>query len=811
MFSHPALVVEPWAVRENRLHLDILAQTESIFALSNGYIGMRGNLDEGEPHAIPGTYLNGCYELRPLPYPEPGYGDPEAEQTLVNVPNGKLIRLLVDDEAFDVRHGQLEHHERVLDLRAGLLTREARWRSPAGSAVRVKSTRMVSLARRAVAAICYEVSPLEEPVQVVLQSKLVANESPPARRPDRYGLTRPPPPLELEHSQDSTAGTVMVYRTADSGLRLAAGMRHELTGPPELRVQPDRGDDFTRVMVAVRLAPGQQLRLVKYLAYGWSSERSRAGVGDHAFAVLAAARMSGWEGLVREQRERLDAFWAGADVEVEPDPSVQQAVRFGLFQVLQASARAGQRPIPAKGLTGPGYDGHTFWDTETFVVPVLTFTQPAAAAGVLRWRRSTLPAATARAQQFGLPGAMFPWRTITGSECSGYWPASTAALHINADIAYAARHHAAVTDDRAFERDTALPLLVATARLWCGAGHRPPGGGFRIDGVTGPDEYSALTDNNTYTNLMARHNLTAAAEATTRYPDRARRLGVTPEETEQWRRAAAEMVVPYDRRLGVHPQSEGFTNHAEWDFRRTGEEQYPLMHHFPYFELYRRRVVKQADLVLAMQLCPDEFTPEQKARNVQYYEPITVRDSSLSAATQAVLSAEVGHLDLAHDYLAEAALIDFDDLNHNTADGMHLASLAGAWIALVAGLGGMRLRGDTLTFTPRLPRRLTRVTFRLRFRKRRLEVTVRPTEATYRLLGGVPLRIRHHGQELTVDRSPVTRSIPTIDAGPRPTQPPGRSPPRYHRDAGAAAGQATDVEAADAAQLHQLDRWPAQE
>lgn len=765
-------------MRERELHLDVLAQTESIFALSNGYLGLRGNLDEGEPHGVPGTYLNGCYELRPLPYPEPGYGDPESEQTLVNVTNGKLIRLLVDDEPFDVRHGELTQHERVLDLRAGLLTRTARWRSPGGGTIQVKSTRLVSLTQRPVAAICYEVSPVEGPVRVVLQSKLVANEPLPPRPPDRHGLVRPPPALVPERSQDSSAGMVMVHRTATSGLRIAAGMRHDVVGPGKPRLQPDRGDDFARVMVTAALAPGQRLRLVKYLAYGWSAERSPAALGDQVLAALTAAQASGWDELVRQQRDWLDAFWDGADVVVEGDPVIQQAVRFGLFQVLQAGARAAQHPIPAKGLTGLGYDGHTFWDAETFVLPVLTFTHPAAAADALRWRRSTLPAATARAAQFGLPGAMFPWRTITGSECSGYWPASTAALHVNADIAYAAWQHVVATGDRDFERDTALPLLVATARLWRGAGHHEPESGFRIDGVTGPDEYSALVDNNTYTNLMARRNLTAAAAAVARHPEQARSLEVTAEEVAQWRQAAAAMVVPYDPRLGVHPQSEGFTQHAAWDFHRTRPDQYPLMRHFPYFELYRRQVVKQADLVLAMHLCPDDFTAAQKARNVRYYEPITVRDSSLSAATQAVLAAEVGHLDLAYAYLAEAALIDLNDLNHNTRDGMHLASLAGAWTALVAGLGGMRLRDHGLSFAPRLPRRLDRVAFRLWFRQRRLEVTVRAAEATYRLLTGAPVAIRHYDEELTLTQSPVTRPIPTIAVGPAPAQPPGRPPGR---------------------------------
>jgi alpha,alpha-trehalose phosphorylase len=371
---------------------------------------------------------------------------------------------------------------------------------------------------------------------------------------------------------------------------------------------------------------------------------------------------------------------------------------------------------------------------------------------------------------------MFPWRTIDGQECSGYWPASTAALHVNADIAHAATQYVAATGDLDFERDTALPLLVATARLWASAGHHDPDGGFRIDGVTGPDEYSALADNNVYTNLMAQHNLDAAAGAAARHPGQARRLGVRQAEVGRWRQAAAAMVIPYDTRLGVHPQNEGFTNHAEWDFTRTDPERYPLMLHFPYFELYRRQVVKQADLVLAMHLCPDRFTAEQKARNFAYYEPRTVRDSSLSAATQAVLAAEVGHLELAHRYLGEAALIDLADFGHNTRDGMHLASLAGAWSALVAGLGGMRVRGDRLTFAPRLPPSLARVVFRLCFRRRRLQVTVRPANATYRLLAGPSLTLWHHGTETRLDTVAVTLAIPTIEPGPLPAQPPGRAP-----------------------------------
>ena len=356
-------------------------------------------------------------------------------------------------------------------------------------------------------------------------------------------------------------------------------------------------------------------------------------------------------------------------MEIDGDTEVQQAVRFALFHVLQAGARAETKPIPAKGLTGPGYDGHAFWDTETFVLPVLTLTAPEAAANALRWRHYTLPMAIERAAEHGRKGALFPWRTIAGQACSAYWPAGTAAFHINADIADAVIRYVDATGDEAFDRGPGMDLLTHTARLWRSLGHHDAEGRFRIDGVTGPDEYSAVVDNNVYTNLMARQNLLAAAEVAKRYPDRARELGIDAEESGSWRDAAQEMFIPYDETLGVHPQDEEFTRHEVWDFAGTPAEKYPLLLHFPYFELYRKQVVKQADLVLAMYLCPDAFTAEEKARNFDYYEALTVRDSSLSACTQAVMAAEVGQVELAFDYLGEAALMDLRDLEHNTRDG----------------------------------------------------------------------------------------------------------------------------------------------
>ena len=786
MTEQPSFKVEEWSVREVGLHLDTLAQTESIFALSNGHIGLRGNLDEGEPHGLPGTYLNSLFELRPLPYAEGGYAYPESGQTIINVTNGKIIRLLVDDEPFDIRYGGAEEHERELDLRDGVLRRRVRWTTPSGRKVKVSSARMVSFTQRAIAAICYDVEPVDAPIRVVVQSEMVANEAlPPQSKDPRVGAALESALESEEHIAQGTAG-LLIHRTRVSGLLMGVAMDHHIEGPPDMLIECGSAPDVIRVSIAGRLKPGERLRIVKLIAYGWSSLRSRPAIHDQVVAALTAAQMTGWEGLLAEQRAYLDDFWASATVELEGDAEIQQAVRFALFHVLQAGARAENRPISAKGLTGTGYDGHAFWDTETFVLPVLALTAPRAAADALRWRHLCLDQARDHARELGLRGAAFPWRTIRGTECSGYWPAGTAAFHINADIAYAVAYYISATDDTTFEEEVGLELLVETARMWWSLGYlNAATDQFRIDGVTGPDEYSALSDNNVYTNLMAGQNLRWAADVVQRHPEKAHALGVTSTEAANWREAAEKIYIPYDEDLNVTPQSEGFTEHEVWDFANTAPDQYPLLLHFPYFDLYRKQVVKQADLVLAMLLQSGAFTAEQKARNFDYYEPLTVRDSSLSASSQAVLAAEVGQLQLAYDYLGEAAFIDLHDLHHNVKDGVHMASLAGAWTALVAGFGGMRLQNSSLSFVPRLPNELKRLAFHLMFRGRRLRVEVTATEATYRLLDGSPLRVCHHGEEILLPlNEAITRPIPGIKAGRRPTQPPGRVPVARTQSAG---------------------------
>ena len=576
----------------------------------------------------------------------------------------------------------------------------------------------------------------------------------------------------------------LVHQTRSSGLRVAAAMGHHLDAAQECATEITDHPDWARYTVSSTLAPGETTELVKFVAYGWSATRTTPTLRDQVDAGLISAEQAGWDTIEREQREHLEEFWSGADVELDGPVEIQRAVRFGVFHAYQASARAEHRCIPAKGLTGPGYDGHAFWDTEMFVLPLLTATAPHAAGDALRWRLDTLDAARDRARTLRLRGAAFPWRTIAGEECSGYWPAGTAALHINADIAAAAARYVWWTRDDDFARTVALPLLVETARLWCSHGYDGPDGQFHLDGVTGPDEYTAVIDDNVFTNLMAKRNLRSAAELARRFADDARALDVGDDETERWADCAERMAVPYNERLQVHEQDRGFTSRATWDFERSDRNhEYPLLLHAPYFDLYRKQVVKQADLTLALHWCGDEFDAEHKARDFAYYEPLIVRDSSLSACTQAVVAAECGHRDLAANYLAEAALMDLHNLQHNARDGLHIASLAGGWLALVAGFGGMRDMGEQLTFRPQLPPGWTGLRFALRVGRQRLRVDIGPDTVRYSTDGDATIVVLHlsddderelveirTGADVERPWTPVTPTTPT------PSQPAGRPP-----------------------------------
>ncbi len=777
-----AFDVDPWALVETGFDRGALGRAESLFTVSNGHLGLRGNLDEAEPRDTSGTYLNGFYENYRLEYGERAFGFPEDGQSVVPVTDGKVLRVLVEDEPLDLQRGTIEHQSRRLDLRTGILERELVWRSAYGEAVRIRSRRLVSFVQRSVAVIEFTVEALERPLRIGVQSLLIANDTEDATHVDPRVGRQLETPLEPQLAVASGMRAVLAHRTRRSQLAMAAGMDHRIAceGENAIATDIDCEDDLARVMLTTRLAPETPLTITKFLAYHWSSRQTKTWLRDQVDASLQSAIAEGFDGLAQRQRTYLDDFWARADVEVEGDDELQQAARFAMYTLLQAGARGEGRALGAKGLTGTGYDGHAFWDTEAFALPVLSYTQPRIVRDALLWRARTLPQARRRARMFGLEGASFPWRTIHGEECSGYWPAGVAAAHVNADIADAVRRYVAATGDVEFEAGPGLDLLVETARFWLSLGAIDRHGAFRIDGVTGPDEYSALVNNNVFTNLMAQRNLEAAADAVEHHPQAARERGVRADEVPQWRAAASAMYVPWDDQLGIHPQDEGFLDQEVWDFEGTADDEYPLLLNHPYFHLYRKQVVKQADLVLALHVCGDSFDDTAKRRNFAHYEPLTVRDSSLSAGTQSVVAAEVGHLDLAYDYLREALLTDFEDLHANSSNGLHLAAMAGGLLAVTNGVGGFRDHPNCpWAFKPRLIGPLTRVAFRLTLAGTRLRIEVGPEEATYVNEGEREIDVEHYGEVLTVGAEPVVRAIPAPATGLiAPSQPRGRAPRR---------------------------------
>lgn len=779
----PRFEVDPWSLSTGAFDAQSLAHEESVFGLSNGHIGWRGNLDEGDPRGVAGSYLNGVFEEHPMPYAEDGYGYPDSGQSVINVPNGQIIRLLVNDEAFDVRHGTVDDHVRRLDFRHGTLNRSLTWTTPTGSAVEIRSTRLVSFAHRSIAAVRYSVRALDEPAEITVLSEVLANEPLPTEHADpRVRETLAQPLVGLASEVSGTAAT-MVHRTRESGLTVATGMDHVICDDgspdgPSASIQTHAEGDVARSTIRASLRAGETLEFVKFVGHEWSARASDTTLQEQVAHAVADAVQEGWEAILDSQRRRLSDFWSSADVLIDGEPRLQQAVRFALFQVFQASVRLEMRSVPGKALTGSGYEGHTFWDFEAFVLPVLNSAMPHAAEQALRWRHSTLAHARDRAKLLRLDGASFAWRTIDGRESSGYWPASTAAFHINADIAAAIVQYVRTTGDTAFERECGVEMLMETARFWLSLGRRDAQGVFHIDGVTGPDEYSAIMNDNVYTNLMAQMNLRAAVAAARTHPDVARTLGIASEELADWEAAAAAVHVPYDAEREVHPQAAGYTDLERWDFAATHPEQYSLHSHFPYFDLYRKQVVKQADLVLALFFAHEAFAPEAKDRAFAYYEALTVRDSSLSAAAQAVIAAEVGHLELAYDYLAEVATLDLDDLHGNTHEGVHLAALAGVWTALVCGFGGLRDSASGPILRPRLPARLSRVRFGVRLHGSVIDLDIAPTEATYRVRSGPPLRIRHFDESVLLESGREIRLA--IPAAPEPAAPPeqprGRAP-----------------------------------
>ena len=774
---------DEWNVIEKAFHPEFMAQLETMLALGNGYLGMRGCPEEGGPSAENGTFINGFYDTWPIVYGEDAYGFAKTGQTICNVTDSKIIKLFVDDEPFWLPDAQLLKYDRRLNMKSGTLDREILWETPAGKQVSITSRRLVSFVDRHVAAISYCVTILNAHAFVVISSEMATHEPRALSNRDDPRLAKAVSGRVLHqrtnYSKDRRI--VLCHATEKSLLKLTCATESALESACPHSYKTVHTPDFGQVAFTIDARPGSPIQLTKYMVYHTSDTASAEELCGRAEWTMDRVVTQGFQQLLASQEHYMDDFWRRSDVRIKDisedrtkrsTVEIQQAIRFNLFHILQASARAEDTGVPAKGLTGQAYEGHYFWDTEIYLLPFLIYTSPRIARNLLAFRYKMLPQARARAKELGHRGAMFPWRTISGEEASAYYAAGTAQYHINADIMYALRKYVQATGDELFLRDYGAEMLVETARLWVDLGFYSDakGGKFCINGVTGPDEYNAVVNNNAYTNLMARENLRYATQVVEflkktkpdAYDALVDKTGLEGSEVDAWLRAAENMYVPYDEKLNIILQDDNFLDREPWDFRHTPRDRYPLLLFYHPLNIYRKQVIKQADVVLAMFLLGDAFPPEMKKHNFDFYDPLTTGDSSLSSCVEAIIAAQTGDIDKAIRYGMAALLMDLADVGGNVKDGCHIASMGGTWMMLTYGFGGMRDDDGTLSFWPRrAPEENAILRFPLTYNGQMLEIEIGLDRVEYALREGERLVIRHEKEEveLTRDNPLVIRPV----------------------------------------------------
>lgn len=755
MKKRPLFKVDPWSVIEEQFDPRFLHQGESIFAVGNGYLGFRGNFEEGNPVYQNGTYINGFYELRPIHYGEEAYGYAKNDQTMINLTDCKLIKLSVNGETLDLLNHELSDYKRVLDMREGVLKRYLQWRSPSGIEVAIESTRFVSFSRKHLALIRYVVTLLNGDAEVVISSEMESNESnqmnewDPREAADFYGQV-----LQSDDHYSSAERLFSGHTTRKSGLSLACSIDHQLVTDSSFYYHSHSSESASQVAYKISGEKGKRIVLTKFMAYYSGTEEEKKSLEKFAHSCLDEAMEVGYERLLKEQQEHLSQFWEKADVKIEGDAASEQGMRFSLFQLVQSVGKSGERGISAKGLTGQGYEGHYFWDTEIYVVPVMIYLAPEIAKNLLIFRHSQLPKARERAATLSQKGALFSWRTISGEEASAYFPAGTAQYHINADIAYAVKKYVEITEDRAFLREYGAEILLETARFWVDLGFfsEQKEGQFCIHEVTGPDEYTALVNNNAYTNLMARENLLYAAQVFREEPSLIERLGVGKQEMEIWQEAADKMYIPYDHERGIIAQDDSFLEKEPWNIEEIPKENFPLLLHYHPLVIYRKQIMKQSDTLLALFLLRKYFSEEEVKKNFDFYDPLTTGDSSLSGCIQGILAAQVGYEERVFRYFEETVEMDLENINHNVRDGVHIASMAGAWLYCLYGFLGLQDDDGVLSFHPKIPKGWQKLSLSLQIKGNRLLIEASHEETNYHLLEGEQLVIFHNDQEIALSK-----------------------------------------------------------
>ncbi|MFD2044219.1 glycoside hydrolase family 65 protein [Ornithinibacillus salinisoli] len=745
-----------WKLTKSELDNQSLLVNESLLSLGNGYLGVRGNFEEGYHEgykSIRGTYINAFHDETEITYGEKLYAFPDTQQKLVNIIDGQGVYIYLDDERFSLFEGEILDFERNLHVNTGFAERIIHWKSPKGKEVKLHFRRIVSFETKELFAIDVSVEPVQNVEQIKIISTVEGDVSNYVDKNDprvASGHAKRLHVTEVKKQEDYSIVKDTTYVT-NLEVACATATRVNRSNSYECHVT-DTGVEEEYVF-----AGSEIVRFTKFNVYTDTLRHGKTVI-EQAVSIQDKLANRTFEDLLQAQQQYLDHFWSKSDIEIEGDDKLQEGIRFNLYQLLQSVGKDSVSNIAAKGLSGEGYEGHYFWDTEIYMFPVFLMTNPEIAKQLLLHRYSILDSARERAKEMGhRKGALYPWRTITGGESSAFFPAGTAQYHISADIAYSFIQYYLVTKDEAFLQEYMAEVLFETARLWSDTGHMLDGQ-FRIDDVTGPDEYTCIVNNNYYTNVMAKHNLLWAAKLYRKLKEKgaldqlAERLDLSEQEAKEWQEAGENMYLPYDESRKINAQDDSFLKKERWDLENTPKDKFPLLLNYHPLTLYRYQVCKQADTVLAHFLLEDEQDEETIKSSYDYYEQITTHDSSLSYCVFSIMGSKLGYDEKAYAYFNETARLDLDNTHGNTKDGLHMANMGGTWLAIVFGFAGLRVKESGISLQPTLPKKWKSLKFHLQYQGRLLQIRMENDTITYLVEEGEALTITHHGQFVTLER-----------------------------------------------------------
>ena len=746
-----------WIVKETEWSKELSRNNETIFTVANGYLGIRGFFEEGfaedEIYADRTTMINGIYEYHKYNHIWCRPGFPERFHAIVGQANPFDIALRLDGEKICLTNAEkVSEYSRILDMRTGTVTRRFIYEAATGAKAVFTFVRFASQEDKHLAADKITVEALTDCSVTLASSLSIPKGCGAAKEEIGSGSGE----IFCNASLAKTEGVQTVsYQTKISQFGISVAALDTFVGDCTSTVsEKSVCDEY-----AYTLKAGERGEGVRYVAY--ATNRDFADYKQQTLAKVQAAAKLGFDETLSVSCKHIDEFWKNANIEIDEDVLVQQGLRFSAFQIFQSTGKDGITNISANGLTGTAYSGHTFWDTEVFMMPMYIYTNPEIAKQLIIYRYNILDKARERAVQMDDQGALFSWNSINGEECGHVFEAVTAQYHINNDVFYAIYRYFEATQDEKFLVDYCAEILFEISKCMAHRGSFIPNKGnkFCINVICGPDEYNPIVDNNLYTNVLTQKQLYFTLKVKSllqeKYPEKLTRLcekcKVDEAEFALWQRAADNMYIAYSKELDMYMQDDNFIYKDPIDVDKIPREQLPLLTHLHPLNLWRYQVCKQADIVLLCFICSDYFTAEERKKIFDYYEPRTIHDSSLSASIHSIVACDVGDTGDAYGYLKQAARMDLDNVNGNTYFGLHAACMGAAWMMMVNGYAGLRIYNDTLHFRPFIHEGWKKYTFTVLFHGTRLRVCVDQEKTVYTVLEGKPLIIEHNGKQYSIE------------------------------------------------------------